>query len=257
MQWRFLATVVVAVLACGACSTDAAGTSGAGETDDDLKQGTTLTEADDGRTVAVVEGQTVLIALASNPTTGFDWAVTSADKALGSPTIKFVKGASTAVGSGGTTKLSWLTTTGGAMVGKHAVTLGYQRSWEKKDAKTFKVTIDVRAATAAKAVTIDDNDDGAVVVAKAGQEVVLSLASNPTTGFTWTVTSADKSFGFGSSTFKSSGSGAVGAGGTQVFTWKTTGPFSLAGTHKVALQYARAGDKTPDKTFSFAVKIQN
>jgi len=247
--------LVSTVLGAG-CSSDGDAANETAETDDDLKLGTTLTEADEGRTVAVVEGQSVLVALAANPTTGYGWVVTSTDKTFGYPTTKYVK-SSAAVGGGGTTKLTWATTGGLPMVGKHTVKLGYRRSWENVDIKTFTFTVDIRSAGPTKAVELDDADNGAVVVAKTGQNVVLSLLSNPTTGFKWSVTATDKSFGYGSETYKGSGSGAVGAGGVQVFTWKTTAPFSLAGTHKVTLQYRREGDATAAKTFSFTVKIQN
>ncbi|MBI5608117.1 MAG: protease inhibitor I42 family protein [Deltaproteobacteria bacterium] len=255
MRLRILSfsTVACLGLTLAACASEDAGS--VAETDADLTLGTTLTEADNGSTAAVVEGQSVLVALASNPTTGYDWAVTSVDKSLGYPTTKYVKSGS-ATGSGGTTKLTWKTPTGGLAVGKHKVTLGYRRSWEAKDIKTFSFTIDIKAA-ASKAVKLDDTDNGTVAVAKAGQDIVVTLSSNATTGYAWKVTSTDKTFGYPTDKYVAPTSGAVGAGGQQVLTWKTSGPLPMAGTHKVTLQYLKSGSSTPAKTFAFSVKIQN
>lgn len=220
------------------------------EEDAELKAATTLTEKDDGRTVSFAVGQKIWIALASNPTTGYDWANTTTELTLGDPLITFVKGSSSAVGSGGTTKIMWFVTEG--MTGKHSVTLAYQRSWEKKPTKTVHFTFNISAFPA---TSLSDADNGKTATVKAGGDLVLSLASNATTGYKWTVTSTDKTFGYPTESYAVVGSG-VGAGGTQTFTWKTSGPLSMVGSHNVSLSYARSGDKTPAKTFGFTVKVQ-
>ncbi len=245
-----LCLTLATALACTAESTG----SDVAENDEDLTLGTTLTEPDNGSTVAVLEGQAVLVALASNPTTGYDWAVTSTDKSLPAPTVKYVKG-STATGGGGTTKLTWTLPSGGAAVGKHTVTLGYRRSWEAKDVKTFTFTLDVKS-TASKAVQLGDNDNGAVAVVKTGQNLVLTLTSNATTGYSWKVTTTDKTFGYPKEVFVAPTSGAVGAAGQQQFTWATSGPLSMVGTHKVTLKYLKSGSSTAAQTFTFSAKVQ-
>lgn len=220
------------------------------EEDSELKAVTTLTEKDDGRTVAYAVGQKIVVALASNPTTGYDWANTTVEQTLGDPLITFVKGSSSAVGAGGTTKIMWFITEG--MKGKHSVTLAYQRSWEKKPTKTIHLTFDIGAP---KAIALGDGDNGKTVAVKAGDNVVLALSSNATTGYKWTVTSTDKTFGYPTEIYSMS-CGAVGGGGVQTFTWKTASPLNLTGSHSVALSYTRSGDKTPSKTFGFTAKIQ-
>ncbi|MDB4998839.1 MAG: hypothetical protein JWM74_6271, partial [Myxococcaceae bacterium] len=50
---------------------------------------------------------------------------------------------------------------------------------------------------------------------------------------------------------------AVGSGGTEKLTWKTSSPLSMVGSHRVELEYKRAWEKNvkPLKTFSFTVDI--
>ena len=218
-----------------------------------INVGATLREADNGKTVMVNEGKLVAVYLPSNPTTGYDWAVTSTDKSFGYPTTKFFP-ASKATGSGGTTRLVWATKAPFSLVGQHKVVLSYKRSWESKAAaKTFSFTIDVRPANAKLSVNLDEKSAGKTVAVTKGQNVVLTLASNPTTGYDWNVVSTDKSFGYPEEKFVSGGT-AVGSGGSQVFTWSTSTPFA-AGTHTVKLAYGRSWEKTALKTYEFTVNV--
>lgn len=253
-----IATAAVGLAALPGCEGDPEAAAEIAESDEDLKLGTTLTEADDNATVAVIAGQPVLVALASNPTTGYGWAVVSTDKTFGYPTVKYVA-SSKATGSGGTSKMTWATSGPLPMIGKHTVELAYKRSWETTSIKTFRFTVDIRDANPSKQVLVDQADDKAVVLAKVGQDVVLSLPSNATTGYKWTVTATNKTWGYpATDTYKASTSGATGAGGTQTMTWKTSGsPLSKVGTHAVTLGYARPGDAKPAKTFSFTVKVKS
>ncbi len=240
------------VLSLGLSSIGCAATEPAASEDADLKAATTLTEKDDGRTVSYNEGQSVIVALASNPSTGYDWAVTATDKTFGYPvTTKFVA-SSSKIGAGGTTKLTWATKGALSMVGKHAIELSYQRSWEKKPTKVLHFVIEILAAGALKPVRLTDANNKGSASAKAGQDVIVSLSSNPSTGYSWSLVNADKSFA-PVETFEST-SNAVGAGGFQVFTWKTTGAAAL-GAHQVTLNYQRAGDTSPTKTFTFSVTV--
>ena len=104
-------------------------------------------------------------------------------------------------------------------------------------------------------VEIGDADDGKTFAVIVGQDIVVHLSANPTTGYRWRVTSTNRTFGYPVSDLFQVGGSAVGAGGTQTLTWKTTGPLNLVGTHTVELAYARTAEETPDKTFSFTVEI--
>ena len=102
---------------------------------------------------------------------------------------------------------------------------------------------------------ITEKSNGKTVTVTEGNDLVLKLPANLTTGFDWVVTSTDRSFGYPTKTFKVDSS-AIGSGGTDTFTWKTRGPFSLVGSHHVELAYKRSWEKVaPSKTFSFTVKI--
>lgn len=242
------ALLALAPVACGGAPVDATE-----ESDDEVKVGATLTEKDNGKTVTVTEGQSVVLALHANPSTGYDWLVTSTDKTFGYPKTKFTAD-SQAIGSGGTDKMTWKTKSPLSMVGKHHVELAYKRSWEKSAQKTFAFDVVVKAAVATD-VVIDANDAGKTVSVKKGQDIVVKLASNPSTGYDWTVSRTDKSFGYPDSVSFTPDSNAIGSGGVDVLTWKTTDPFAQ-GVHTVELSYKRAWDKTAAKTFTFTVDVQ-
>ncbi|MBS2018438.1 MAG: protease inhibitor I42 family protein [Deltaproteobacteria bacterium] len=104
-----------------------------------------LTEADANKTVDVKAGGTLVLELGANPSTGYDWEVTKAPAALGTPERGYVAGGSSAPGTPGKRVLTW-TSKGALPPGEHAVELGYRRSFEagKPPIKTF--TFKVRAA---------------------------------------------------------------------------------------------------------------
>lgn len=141
----FVALLSLSSLSAGltGCSGDASSAdNGAG--DEDELRALTLTEKDDGRTVTIAAGQSIAVKLGSNPTTGFDWEVTSTDRTFGYPKESFST-SSSAVGSGGTKKMTWSTRSPLDMKGTHKVTLEYKRSWENKPAaETFHFTVVVK-----------------------------------------------------------------------------------------------------------------
>jgi predicted secreted protein len=92
---------------------------------------------------------------------------------------------------------------------------------------------------------ITDADNGKTFSFAQGQDVVVELPSNATTGFKWSVTSTDRSFGYPVET--------VGAGGTQRLVWNTATRFAL-GHHTVTLSYAQGTEKTV-KLFTFSVDV--
>jgi inhibitor of cysteine peptidase len=88
-----------------------------------------IDESNDGKTVELSPGQSLVATLNANPTTGFDWAVIKAPAALGAPEMGYVSGGS-APGSPGKRHLTW-TLKATLPPGEHAVELGYARSFEK------------------------------------------------------------------------------------------------------------------------------
>jgi len=105
-------------------------------------------------------------------------------------------------------------------------------------------------------VRIGKEQDGATVTVRAGQDVVVELPSNPTTGHDWVVERQSEALGPPATEFVPPGDQADGARGTRRFVWKTAG---LEGEHEVALVYKRPADKTkpPADTFSFTLRLAN
>lgn len=140
-----------AAFIAGCASDDAApppaeSTPDTSDAEDELKA-LTIKDADNGKAFQVLQGSNITVKLASNPTTGYDWHVLSTSKSLGYPTKTFSGGgASAPVGSGGTTKLVWKTSSP-LNVGTHKVELVYQRgepgNADAKPTKTFSFTVTV------------------------------------------------------------------------------------------------------------------
>jgi len=248
-------------VACGGSADDQQNDPTEEGDEQDVVSGRTVkvTEADNGKTITVKKGQSVMLTLPSNASTGYEWKVTRTDRSFGYPTSKYVAPSSSAVGAGGSQKLTWKTSGAFPGVGSHSVTLEYARA-AGAAAKTFTFTVDIVDAAPAPApsgaVQATEADDGKALDVATGNDIVLTLASNPTTGYGWHVTSTDRTFGYPKDEFIGPQSGAVGAGGSQKLTWKTSGPFPMTGTHKVQLAYSRGEAGTPAKTFTLVVNIQ-
>jgi inhibitor of cysteine peptidase len=103
----------------------------------------TLGESDNGKTVTVSAGTSILLQLPGNPSTGYDWEVTIGNPSVleQSGTRKFTP-SSSAMGAGGTYNFWFQPKT----AGRTDLTLVYRRSWETGVAplKTYKITIAVQ-----------------------------------------------------------------------------------------------------------------
>ena len=73
--------------------------------------------------------------------------------------------------------------------------------------------------------TLGEGDDGAVVEVTVGEQIVVELEGNPTTGYTWEVTAVDPTVlaPAGDPDYQSE-SDAAGAGGTYTFRFDAIGP---------------------------------
>ena len=89
-----------------------------------------------------------------------------------------------------------------------------------------------------------------------GQDVVVELPTNPSTGYTWKVVATDQTFGYPTEEFVGPDSNVVGAGGTLKLTWKTRSAAQMLGGHSVKLEYRRPWeqDVPAAKTFSSMTK---
>jgi inhibitor of cysteine peptidase len=108
-----------------------------------------------------------------------------------------------------------------------------------------------------KSLTLTEADEGRTVTIAKGQNVVVKLQSNPSTGYRWQVVATDRTFGYPASTRFVKNGDAAGASGVERMTWKTSGPLPMTGTHQVKLEYRRPWEKdsSPAKTFTFSVSI--
>ena len=101
-------------------------------------------------------------------------------------------------------------------------------------------------------VKVDADDDGKSVDLKVGQVLVLSLESNPTTGYAWEP--VDFEGGVlqqeGDWEFKPE-SDAVGAGGVQTFRLKAT----EAGSMELKLLHHRPWEKDEEPLDTFSVQV--
>lgn len=106
--------------------------------------GTSLTEADNGKTINLQPGETLTLTLESNPTTGYSWQVLELDNAVlvpeGDPEYKQSSGAEGLVGAGGTETFRFKTIGSG----ETSLSLGYMRPWESvPPVETFTIQVDV------------------------------------------------------------------------------------------------------------------
>ncbi len=104
-------------------------------------------------------------------------------------------------------------------------------------------------------VRLSDADDGSVQRLDAGQELQVSLEANPTTGYQWAV-DGDLPAQLeqkGEPVYDAS-SNAIGAGGTEVWTFVAKEP----GTGTLRLKYWRSFEPTvpPVVTYSLSVAVR-
>jgi inhibitor of cysteine peptidase len=126
-----MALVAVGVTGCGDSAAAGAGP---------LK----LVEADSGGHYTVKAGDTIEVAIAGNPTTGYEWTALDDDSGLlelvGDPAYVADETDSDIVGSGGTYTFTFTA----AAAGEATIELSYARGWESvQPLKTFKVTVTV------------------------------------------------------------------------------------------------------------------
>ncbi len=108
-------------------------------------------------------------------------------------------------------------------------------------------------------VNVDEDDDGSQVELMQGQILVVTLESNPTTGYSWEVVETQESIleQMGEAEFKPSQTGEpplVGAGGWEIFRFKAIG----AGQMTLRLAYRRPWEEgaEPIQTFSIQVVVK-
>ncbi len=102
--------------------------------------------------------------------------------------------------------------------------------------------------------TITASDAGRPIELRVGQELVLNLESNPSTGYSWSLTDTRHPvlISLGKPTYKHAAS-VPGAGGLQSWTFRATEP----GVQTLKLEYRRPWEKkVPEKTVTFQVVVR-
>jgi inhibitor of cysteine peptidase len=138
--------------------------------------------------VAVAPGASVVLSLCSNPSTGYRWT----DPVSSDPTVASVGGWAYVAaerdlpGASGTEDLTIVAVAPGTAV----ISASYDQPWEggAKGDWTVKLTVEVIKATTLS-ISCDEFEASPAAVRSvdlaAGTSLVLSLCSNPTTGFRW------------------------------------------------------------------------
>ena len=107
-----------------------------------------------------------------------------------------------------------------------------------------------------KTVTLTAVDKGSQVDVNVGQQIVIALDGNPSTGFTWEAKDLDTTMfeEVGDPAFNSSNPGSVGSGGTLTLTFKAL----KAGTSNLTLIYHRPWETgvAPIDTFTVTLTVK-
>jgi len=102
-------------------------------------------------------------------------------------------------------------------------------------------------------VKLDASTNGGRIEVARGQTVVVSLESNPTTGYSWELSKLDQDVlrQVGDSTYQSSHPHRLGSGGLQTFHFEA----GNAGTTTLVLIYRRPWEKSLDPADTYTVEI--
>ena len=103
-------------------------------------------------------------------------------------------------------------------------------------------------------ISLTQADKGKTVTVHTGDEIVINLAENPTTGYRWAVDQTDATaLTSQNPTFSATPGGAIGGGGTRTFTFTA----KQHGTVHLQLKLLRAwqGDSSIIDRFDVTIEI--
>jgi inhibitor of cysteine peptidase len=206
-----------------------------------------LTKDDNGSENTVSKGEIVKITLAENPTTGYTWQLDTTGFEVVSD--EYVPPNTDLVGAGGehVWELKAVNT------GTYKLNGIYKRSWEQQtaDDTTWSATVTVTKATlpakesdVEPALSLTKDDNGSENTVSKGDVVKITLAENPTTGYTWQLDTTG--FEVVSDEYVPPNTTLVGAGGEHVWELKAvnTGTYKLNGIYKRSWEQQTADDTT-------------
>jgi len=113
---------------------------------------------------------------------------------------------------------------------------------------------DPEPAEGGRTIELTAADAGSMLSVRPGDEIVITLGSNVTTGFAWQLEAepASEILDKISSTYLAPDTDLVGAGGEEVWRFVATGE----GTTHVGMRYARSSDETAGRPFDLTVVVQ-
>ena len=219
-----------------------------------------VTESANGKIQSLVQGDVLVVKLPTHQDGGYSWTCTKDSNAIlqlgemvysspaSSGNIPFLGGV-------GTSTWRFLANS----VGNSTLTFREARPWENTQAPltTFRIPVAIIKPTIydiQSKIDIRESDAGKQLVTRKGDILVVTLAANPTTGYTWTTAINN------SGILSTPGSGIyqqtptktplAGVGGIQVWTIKA----SQAGTSTLTFSYAK-GKEQPAKTYSWNIIV--
>ena len=203
-----------------------------------------------GKQVELSVGQSLVVTLESNATTGYSWALVqnSDDSVLSKTGNEYVAPQTTLVGAGG--KEEW--TFQALKEGTSTISMEYRRPWETgtPPATTFSLTVVVK-----ECVNVDASYSGKQVELSVGQSLVVTLESNATTGYSWALVqnSDDSVLSKTGNEYVAPQTTLVGAGGKEEWTFKAL----KKGTSTISMGYSRPWESTPPvEAFDLTVVVK-
>ncbi len=117
------------------------------------------------------------------------------------------------------------------------------------------ISIGIVMLTQPRQLTLTEADAGKTIQAHTGDQILIQLSANPTTGYSWTIDKTDTTIlALQRETYTPSPGGLVGSGGTTVFTFTAQHP----GTVQLQLKYWRSweGDSSIIKRYDVTIQVQ-
>src|SRR5262245_6188634 len=99
--------------------------------------------------------------------------------------------------------------------------------------------------------TVTAADNGSVIEARAGDEIVVRLPENATTGYRWQIDRIDGPLELAGDSYELSAPGVIGGGGVHEFRFRAT----ATGTARLALKHWRSWEGEGSVTERFSVDV--
>jgi inhibitor of cysteine peptidase len=113
---------------------------------------------------------------------------------------------------------------------------------------------DAESAEGGRTIELGMEDSGGTVTARPGDEILVTLESNASTGFAWVLVTepASEVVDLVDSEYVAPETDLVGAGGEEVWTFVATGE----GTTAIAMSYQRSSGEAAGEPFDLTVLVQ-